>query len=282
MDRWLYQDLAEPPPAATLAGEEVTLDKWYIALAEPVRRKQSLRAPLGGGEIRQTELLVWPATADGARADGVRIKLASLEIKHLAAVGTLPGVVILQAAARNGPGTGQLQSSSDGTRLAWRAPGSDTFGAAVVCGSDGPYLLEDGEDPNKWLRVQIYASYLASTPRDARVYLGDLFANGPPHDDVTAQEASAGDVTIYSLELVNESAVNISDLRAWIHATVSGLEISDDNATWVNPTTEATGLSFGSLASGASKTLWLRRTIAAAAASDAKILTLLHFAWNGL
>src|SRR3990172_6055652 len=43
MDRWLYQDLAEPPPAATLAGEEVTLDKWYIALAEPVRRKQSLR-----------------------------------------------------------------------------------------------------------------------------------------------------------------------------------------------------------------------------------------------
>ena len=271
--RWCLAWKSAPAAVETAAD-------WQQPLAEPIRRREN--APWLGPPGFQAELFLWPPGSGGSRADAIRVKIASLEVLHLAAVETLPGVVILQAAGRNGPGTGQLQSSGDGTLVAWRAPGSATFGTAIDCGSDGAYLFEDGEDANKWLRVQVYASYLASTPRDARVYLGDLFANGPPHDDVTAQEASAGDVTIYSLELVNESAVNISDLRAWIHATVSGLEISDDNATWVNPTTEATGLSFGSLASGASKTLWLRRTIAAAAASDAKILTLLHFAWNGL
>ena len=228
------------------------------------------------------ELFLWPPTIDGARADAIRVKQASLEVKHLAAVRTIPGVVILAVAGRNGPGVGRLASSADGTTIAWQAPDSATFGPAVDVSTNGVYLLEDGADASKWIRVRVYADHLSPTPRSSRVHLADLYANGPPHDDVTAAEAAAGDVTDYTLNLVNEGAKHASDLRVWLDAATSDLEISDDAISWVNPTSESAGLGLGSLSSGESVTLWLRRTIGAAANSDPEILTKIHYAFSSL
>jgi len=252
---------------------------WLAPLSEPVRPRPRLQP---ADRIERVELFLWPPAIDGARADAIRVKRASLEIRHLAAVRTIPGVVILAVAGRNGPGMGRLKSAQDGTRLAWQAPGSSTFGAAIDCTDDGVYLLEDGEDVGKWVRVRVYRDYLAPTPRSARIHLADLYENGPPHDDVTAAEAAAGDVTVYTLQLANDSPKNVSGLTVWLDAATANLEISDDAAAWVDPTSESAGLVLGNLASGESVTLWLRRTIAPAANSDAEVLTNIHYAFNSL
>jgi len=215
-------------------------------------------------------------------ADAIRVKVVETEITHLTAVRTLPGVVILRAAARNGPGSGQLQSQGDGAMLAWQAPGSATFGTPVDCSSDGTYLLRDGDDADKWVRVQVYVAHLLPSAHQQRVYLADRYANGPPHDDVTAAEATAGDVVTYQLRLYNESPVVVADVDAWVDASVSGLEISDDGASWSTPTTEETALDLGSLAPGDYATLHLRRTIGAGANADPDVLTLLHYSFQGL
>ena len=74
-------------------------------------------------------------------ADALRLYLVGIEIMHLLAVGTVPGVRILLAAARNGTGAGLLRYLAGA--LYWRAPGSATFGAAVPAAVDGEYHVAD-------------------------------------------------------------------------------------------------------------------------------------------
>lgn len=199
-----------------------------------------------------------------------------MEIVHLLTSGTLPGVSILAAAARNGQGTGYLKTTGTaGVNLSWKAPGSSGFGPEVDVASDGSYLLED-PDSAKWLRVQVYKDYLRSGPAQGAVRLYEVYNNGIGHDDVTAAEASAGDVASYNVIMKNDSPKILIAPRVWLDAAVSDLEISDDNIVWVSPTTEPTALLFPDLAAGGSDTLYLRRTIAAAATFDPKILNLLH------
>ena len=99
-------------------------------------------------------------------ADALHVTVDTVEVRHLAVVGTLPGVVPLLASARNGPGIGLMQSEGDdGTWLSWRAPGSTLYGTAVHCSPDGTFLLCDGEDPDKWIRVDVYAAIPISPRR---------------------------------------------------------------------------------------------------------------------
>jgi hypothetical protein len=196
-------------------------------------------------------------------------------------IGTIPGVIPLLAAARNGPGSGYLSSSGDGTWLHWRAPGSSTVGAGIYCASDGNYLLRDGEDPGKWLRVQVDASELAGGARGETVALTDRFNNPIASDDVSAAEATAGDVETWTLTLENQSNAILSQLKVWIDPTVSNIEISDDGVAWVSPTTQSTALALPDLAVGGTDTLHIRRTITAGAGSDGDVETLLHFSYRG-
>src|SRR5690606_27826675 len=103
----------------------------------------------------------------------------------------------------------------------------------------GEYLLEGGDDPDSWLRVEVYTAYLLSSDETAQVYLSGVCNNSVSHDDVTAAEASAGSVETYTLTLRNSHPVNaIFDLKAWISSGISGIEISKDGSTWASPTTE--------------------------------------------
>jgi len=216
------------------------------------------------------------------RADSLRIEVAAAEVQHLVAVGTIPGVVVEAVAARCGPGAARLRSSADRERLRFLAPGSAVWGLEIEADVDTTWLLQDGEDPDKWVRVARYGDHLVVGQAEGRVLLADRFANGVGHDDVLAAEALAGDVTGYTLTLKNDSLRRFSHLVAWIDADVAGLEISDDDATWVAPTTEATGLALADVGPGATDTLYLRRTIGVAAESDPEILTHLHFAYDAL
>ena len=216
-----------------------------------------------------------------AGPDSLRIESAAVEVPCLHVIGSIPGVIPLLAAARNGPGTALLASSQDGTVLHWRAPGSSTYGAGVRCPADGNYLLRDGEDACKWLRVQVDVSELADGPVEAAVTLTDRFGNAIASDDVSAAEASAGDVETYILTLENQSNTILSQLTVWIDPNVSGIAIADDGATWVTPTARAAGLVLPDLLPAATDSLHLRRTITAGAESSGSVLTLLHFSFRG-
>lgn len=209
-------------------------------------------------------------------ADGLRFKLAGVEVQHLHVVGTIPGVNIEAVAALNGPGTGLLRSSGDGTDITWKAPGSLTSGPVVSCTVDQSYLFEDGDDPDKWLRARVIPTELQPGTASGQVYLKDVYSNAIAHDDLTAPEALAGDVATYTVDLHNDSADTMTDVRVWLDAAVVNLEISDDGATWVSPTDEGTALVFASIASMASSTLHLRRTIPPASTSDPGVLDEIH------
>ena len=218
----------------------------------------------------------------GTQGDALRIEIASVESRSLAAVGTIPGVAVLAAAGRNGPGVGRLRAMQDGTYLHWRAPGSATFGPATHCEADADVLIRDGEDTDKWVRARVALDYLVAGPVDGSVHLGDRFGNAVGHDNVTAAEALAGNVEAYTVDLANVSTLILSSVVAWLDAAVSGLEISDDGITYVSPTSEATGLSLADIPAGGSITFYLRRTVAATAASDPEVLNHICLAFDGL
>lgn len=224
----------------------------------------------------------------GERSDALRLEFGGSQVVDLLQVGAIPGVAILFAGGENGPGTGKLRSTGDGTLLQWRAPGSATFGAAVSVGSDGDYVLEDGDDPDSFLRVRVFTSFLVG-PGEADVVTRDTYNELGP-DDVTAAEASAGAVETRVFGLFNRHAHNdAQDVRVWIDPATAlppatgGIEISDDGATWVTPTspTHIDALTFASIAPGASVSIHMRRTINASTPFDPSVLNVLKWDWLG-
>ena len=204
------------------------------------------------------------------------------ELKQLASIGTIDGVAILHVGGKNGTGTGVLRSVTVATRLSWKAPGSSSYGTYVDCSVDGEYVLVDGDDDSKYVRVYVYNSHLSSTPEEGNVYLQDLINNETGSDNVSAAEATAGDVKDYTVAIRNSSGVVVSPIKFWLDPSTSDLEISDDGAVWVSPTTEGTALDWGELNPGSARLLHMRRTIAAAASSDTEVLNLLQYSFDGL
>jgi len=215
-------------------------------------------------------------------ADSLHALRDAAEVRPLSLAGTVPGVAPLLAAGRNGPGAGRIRWNPTAAALQYQAPDSATWGDPQTATADGTFLLVDGEDASKCVRVAVYTTHLGDAPTEARVLLADRYLNGIPFRDATAAEATAGDVDTYTLTLTNAGTVTVSALVAWLDADTAGLEISDDGATWVTPTTEGTALALSDLAPAASATLHARRTIAASADADPDILDLIHLAFDAL
>lgn len=218
----------------------------------------------------------------GTRNDGLRLQLAASDVASLRAVGTLAGVVILAVAARNGPGQGILIASAAG--ISWQAP-HGLAGAPQPITADGSYLLEDGADPSRWIRIQAYAAYLPQSG-NALVSLGDQYA-GVGIDDVSAANATAGIIETTQFSIKNMTANAITGVTLWIDATGNGygtVSISSDGANFFKPLSQGDPnvLTWASIAPAASANLWVKRTIGAGAASNAGLLNLLQYAWNGV
>lgn len=211
--------------------------------------------------------------------DALRIEQAGVEVRHLVAAGAVPGTAILLAAARNGPGEGRLRTNAGGTAVQWRAPGSAAFGLAVSVPADGEYLLRDGQDVDKFVRIQAWPAHLQAG-REAEVQLRDVYSNAIAHDDLTAGEAAAGDTATYQITLRNAGSKTLVDLIAWLDAATANLAISADGIAWIAPTTADAGLALPDVAAGVSTTLHIRRTIAAGAASDPDVLNHLRFRFD--
>lgn len=220
-----------------------------------------------------------PAAA--TQGDSIRILSGGVEVEHLHAVGTIHGVAIRQVAAACGEGVGRISSANAGMHLRWQAPGSATAGASVDVSAGGQFLLLDGESTAKWIRIEAYTAQMLASPQAAQVILTAVYNNAIGSDNVSAAEAAAGDVETWTLTLQNDSATPVADITVWIDAATAGMEISDDGATWVAPTSEATGLDLGDLAAAATVTLHLRRTISAGAPADPDVTNLLHYSFTG-
>jgi hypothetical protein len=218
-----------------------------------------------------------PAVAEFS--DQLRFKVGGVEVVHLTPIGTVQGVQVVHVAAMCGVGTGTLKSESAAT-LRWKAPGSVAYGEAVPVGSDGSYLLLDA-DRDKWVRVTVDVSELQSGIVEANVQLYDRYNNDVGQADITAAEATAGDTLTWTFTVENAGTRDISDVRVWIDAAVSDIDISDDGATWVTPTTEDAGLVLADLAPAATDTLHVRRVIGAGAASSPRVTNILHARFYG-
>lgn len=199
-----------------------------------------------------------------------------VEVKHLAAIGTLPGVRVLLAAGGNGPGTGYLHYDPT-LGLAWRAPGASLPGPwRDISAGNGTYVVE-GADRAAFLRVQVYETYLPPEADATPVYLGDLFQNAAGDVDVSPAAAAAGDVRTRYFRLQNNADRHIHQVKAWLDAGVEHIEISPDNVTYTAPTTEAAALSLGDVAPGAELLLYFKRTIPAGHGEEPALLNLFHF-----
>lgn len=213
------------------------------------------------------------------RGEGLRLQLSGVDVVSMRVAGALDGTIVLAAAARNAPGAGTLSATAAG--LTWQAPGSATPGPAVPIVSDGGYLLEDGEDASKWIRLQVYTAYLPASGA-ATIELGDRYNELGPAD-VIASDALAGLVTTTEYTLLNVSGNTITAVVLWIDPSASGLQVSSDGTNFFTPTTptDTHSLKWATIAAGASVNVWVKRTIGAASASNPGILNVLQWAWNG-
>jgi hypothetical protein len=209
-------------------------------------------------------------------ADSISVSAGAAAVRTLTARGTIPGVVVDAVAGLNGPGVGCLSYNATTETLAWRAPGSATFGEAVDASADGALLLEDGEDADKFCRVTVYADYLPASHYSADVALADRFHNGMIAADVTAAQASAGATLYRNLTITCANAAGLTALAAWLDEAAA-LWIDDDGVTWEQPTTEETAVVVAaSLAFEATATLGLKRVIPPSSSANPQVLDVVH------
>jgi hypothetical protein len=211
-------------------------------------------------------------------SDQIQLQSSGTPLVSLRALGTLNGVEITAVAALNGPGQGLL-SIDAASNLSWTPPGG-AVGTPVDVSAGGNFIIYDSTG-NAWIGITVAAAYLALASA-ATVTLEDLYDGPIVSDDVTAVEASAGDVATWSIAVKNTSGVSATGLVAWLDpATYSGIDISLDGVTWSAPTSEGAGLSIGTLAASASATIYFQRTVPSSSASLASGLVLLNVGWTG-
>lgn len=214
--------------------------------------------------------------------DALHFESGGSRIQQLRSIRTLDGTAVTFAAGRNGPGTASIRSTGDGQDLSYKAPGSTVYGPVTRCEVDqGEYRIDDGEDEDKYITVTVSTSHLSPGASAANIRLDEVYENEFAGADVTEGEASAGDVTVYSISCKNYANTILSHVKVWIRDVVAFLEISNDGVVWVDPILEDDALSLADILPGAAETLHLRRTIPAASLSISQVLSLADFSWTG-
>ena len=209
-------------------------------------------------------------------ADLLHLEIADVELVHLDAVRTAPGVKLLLIAARNGPGTAWLRASGDGSDLAWKAPGSSSYGEDVACAADGEYLIKDGDDTNKFARVQVWRDFLVS-PGEYPIYLRDRYNNGVALDDVTAEQAASGDVSVSTITLHNVSSSEMTGVVVWVDSdTAAPIEISTNGTNWFRPENEEVAVALPSIPAESTVMIYVKRTIVAGTENNPKMQVHFH------
>lgn len=220
---------------------------------------------------------------------GGATELADLvEVKHTHTIGSISGVVPLAAGGRNRltDGSASIRSTgSTGRRLSWRAPGSSSYGLGVDIPTDGIYVLCDGDDLTRCIRVEVHGDHVRTTGSSASVNIADVLNNAIGGDNVTAADATAGRTDTIPLTIFNQSRHTAHHVKVWLVENAANLELSLDDIAYFSPTSE-TDVNVIDLAAtlprGSTAELYLRRTVSAGSTFDAGILSSIRFGWDGL
>lgn len=214
--------------------------------------------------------------------DALRVHYAGVQVETFERIGTLDGVVVLDACARNGVGVGRIRAAgAAGDQLSYKAPGSLAWGEPVTVSlvSDEEHVLRDGTDDLRFVRVGTYSDWLGSAG-EATLDLVDTY-NVIGGGDVNAGQAAGGDTGTQEVELENVAPViSITTVKVWLDVLQEGIEISDDGVAWVAPTEEGTALSFLTIRALDSKTLYIRRTITAGTDASPYEVVLLRYGYD--
>ncbi len=176
------------------------------------------------------------------REDAVILRdMEGVEAQSVRWVGTVPGVAVIFVSWENGVGKGILKSVGSNNIFAWKAPGSDTFGSTVNCSVDGNYILEDGEDQSKYIRIGVYNDYLSTSPVSTNIYIECRYETLLSGEDVEYDEALNGDDSWWSAELYNQSETDVLDLKLWMsqetqqngYWLADGAEIEEGNKDYL-------------------------------------------------
>lgn len=209
------------------------------------------------------------------RSDALRFEISGVEVQTLSAIGTIPGVMIKQVSALNAIGVGMIKSSGDGTKITWRAPGSNHYGTPIYAATDGEYLIEDGDSIGKFLRIEMRTAYLKPRAMQSRVFLKEVYLNGFGQDDITSDPVQFL-LKSRAVTMKNHSTHTLKKIVVWVDRS-SGVAIGKTQlGSFTRPTREETGLSFSDLAAGGTASLWMRQTISANEPADPKILDHIH------
>lgn len=179
----------------------------------------------------------------------------------LDALGTLPGVRIVDVAGRCRAGVGRLAITAAGLAR-WRAPRSLTWGPYVDVSAGGDFYLADGEDAGRWLLANVTAAWLGGAEEETGVIISEQFDNAVSHADVTAAQAAAGLIDDWTFTLTNLTAGAVTLLLYLDVYTAPRHTISINGADYSAPLRWEDGLELAFSASE-TKTIYARRTIPA-------------------
>ena len=219
--------------------------------------------------------------AQGTHADALDTWGETAEFTSLHWYGAIAGIRPILFSGLNGVGVGRLRINPSG-EVSWKAPGSATYGPGVLAiNEDATVVLEDGEDPGKYVRVEISHDYVIGQG-EATITLTDVFDNALSSVDVAAAEASAGDTLVVSVYLKNVSTNSLEDIRVWIEDGTY-YTISLDGVNYYAPDSESHSdvLYSASLAAGASLRVYAKREIPGSTGFQPTMLIHLGYSWNG-
>jgi len=163
------------------------------------------------------EYLTGAASDGGAQTDpdaSLGNYRSSTGVVSMTAVVTnsIPSIIIDYISGGNTIGAGTL-NAVDSNTLQWKDNGG-AYGASVVIANGETKVVEVSGDPGAYLRVsRISVDAMENT---STVTLSRAINNVFGLDDVTSDEASAGDNEYRGTIVVNESATDVLRFRRWI------------------------------------------------------------------
>jgi hypothetical protein len=195
--------------------------------------------------------------------------------------------VVINNAFSNLEGNGTLYWFNATNQLAWQAPGQGTYVPVTITG-DGQYTLGGSSG---YLIVTATLATLQAIGSDQTDTLAITYQANKVYDDISKNESLAGDIEYRCLYIKNINGVDpITDVKLFLKAQPTGPDeldigldpagVGDGSTTGVattaadegtapagvsfsRPSTSASGLAVGTLASNACAAFWIRRTIAA-------------------
>lgn len=190
-----------------------------------------------------------------------------------ATLGIPAGVQITEAAGLLSAGVGRLAvvaRAGGGRGLQWTAPGG-AAGDVIPADADGEIRVDDGAQPDHWLRCTLTAARLAAGDA-AAVQIASSGPSALDPGDVAAAAAAAGSVETRELTLVNRSAaLDLENLTVWLAPGTRFCEVSLDNVTYSaaeDETAALAALGATTLPAGGSIAVYVRRTIPAGTAAN--------------